>query len=345
MPSSTVNLSRQLARVLIGGMLFLGPLLLWGPRVFAQSTNNFLDFSDSNDIRTFGGFYHTLFAAGNGSIATGAAVRRGPRLQANSSAYIGFNLNYRWLSIYYAFNIPSTSVLHGKDKEVKASQINITHWWSHWGLDGSYQHDRGLVDQDDQGPRVINSVWRFADYKYFGVNVDYFFNAGRFSYEAADNFSRQQTRSGGTWLLTVTPAYQNFTLQKSAGDSTADTTLFNLLKANAGHVILLAKAGYTHQFVWNEGRWSCSPLLCAGPGLGVYLDNLHTRQKLYPMLGYQARLTFGYNGPKWYTYVSGIYDLMEETQKNLGLKTINESASLSLGYRFHSFHHRILHLL
>ena len=123
----------------------------------------------------------------------------------------------------------------------------------------------------------------------------------------------------------ITPAYQNFALQKSARDTAVkDTLLFNLLQANTDHVILLA---------------------CVGPGLGFYLDNLHSRQKLYPMLGYQAKPTLGYNGPKWYVYASGIYDLMQETQKNPGLKTVNESASLSLGYRFHSLHHRLLKVI
>jgi hypothetical protein len=63
------------------------------------------------------------------------------------------------------------------------------------------------------------------------------------------------------------------------------------------------------------------------------------------MLGYQGRLTAGYNGGKWYAYVSGLYDFTSEPQKNLGLKTINESASLSVGFRFHSMKRRILGLL
>lgn len=326
-------------------LLYLG-LLFGGPRLFAQASRDsvrFVNFSDSNYARVYSGFYHTMFSAGTGSIINGTGIHRGPRLQANSSAYLGGEIDYKWLTIAYAFNIPRTSVLGGRDRTVKAVNINVSHFWKHWGLEATYQHDRGLVDQDDLGLRTVNTVWQFVDYKYVGVNMDYFFNPNRFSYKAADNFSMLQTRSGGSWLLMVTPAYQNFALQKNARDTAVkDTLLFNLLKGNTNHLILLGKFGYTHQFVWNGGHWSLSPLACIGPGLGFYLDNLHSRQKLYPMIGYQGKLTLGYNGPKWYVYASGLYDLMQETQKNLGLKTVNEGVSLGVGYRFPSSRHRIL---
>ena len=302
--------------------------------------SRYVDFLDSNNVRPYVGFYHTLFKAGSAS-------GRQPRLQANTSAYLGAALNYKWFSIYYALNIPRTSVLGGDNKTVKASQLIISHWWNHWGLEGSYQHDRGLVDQDDPGgPRMVNSVWQWADYKYLGVNVDYFFNPSRFSYRAADNFARRQARSGGSWLLMITPSYQDFNLQRNAPDtSIKDSTLYNLLTKDANHLVLLAKVGYTYAFSWDKGRWTCSPLFCIGPGAGVYLDQFHTHQRFYPNLGYQGRLTAGYNGDKWYCYLSGLYDLVQEPEKNLGLKTINESASLSVGYRFHSLRRRILGVL
>ena len=305
----------------------------------SQDPGRFHDFADSNNLRPYVGFYHTLFSAGNAS-------GRQPRLQANTSAYLGAALNYKWFSIYYALNIPETSVLGGHNKEVKASQLIISRFWSHWGLEGNYQHDRGLVDQDHPGPGNVNTVWQWADYKYVGVNAEYFFNASRFSFRAADNFARLQTHSGGSWLVMVTPSYQDFHLQRNTLDtSMKDSTLYALISHDANHLVLVAKVGYTYNFVWDGGRWSCSPLFCIGPGVGVYMDEFHTHQRFFPNLGYQGRLTVGYNGDKWYTYLNGFYDLVQEPQKNLGLKTINESASLSVGYRFHSLRRRILGIL
>ena len=314
--------------------------LLWGGALRAQD-QLFQDFADSNNVRPYLGFYHTRFSAGN----TLTRARQ-PRLQANTSAYLGAAVNYKWLSVYYALNIPRTSVLGGDNKTVKASQLIISRWWKRWGLEGSYQRDRGLVDQDDPGSRMVNSVWQWADYKYVGINTSYFFNPSRFSYRAADNFARIQTRSGGSWFLMLTPSYQDFSLQRNARDtSVKDSILYNLISKDANHVVLLAKVGYTYAFSWGQGRWTCSPLFCIGPGAGVYLDQFHTHQRLFPDLGCQGRLTAGYNGDKWYTYLSGFYDLVQEPQKNLGLKTINESASLSVGYRFHSLRRRILRIL
>jgi len=306
----------------------------------AQDTSRFRAFPDSNNILSNLGVWHTLFSAGGPS----TMITRQPRLQANTSAYLGATLTYKWFSFFFAVNIPQTSVLKGGDKEVRASQIALSKWWDQWGVEGSYQHDRGLLEQDHPGK--VNSVWQWVDYKYVGVNITWFLTPHRFSYAAADNFSRLQTRSGGSFMAMLTPAYQNFALQKSSLDTVpGDSSLYNLLTRNANHVVLLGKVGYTYAFAWADGHWTCSPLFCIGPGAGVYLDQFHTKEKLYPMLGYQGRLTAGYNGGKWYAYVSGLYDFTSEPQKNLGLKTINESASLSVGYRFHSMKRRILGLL
>jgi hypothetical protein len=324
-------------------MLTLAALLLPGAALMAQEeapAPRFHDFPDSNNVRSYVGFYHTLFSSGTGKMS------HQPRLQANTSAYIGAALNYKWFSIYYALNIPRTSVLGGNNKTVRASQLIITHWWNRWGLEGSYQHDRGLVDQDDPGLRLINSVWQWPDYKYVGINAIYLFNPTRFSYRATANFARLQIRSGGSWFIMLTPSYQNFALRKSDLDtSVKDTTLYNLIEKDANHIVLLARVGYSYAFSWGQGRWTCAPFFCIGPGAGVYMDEFHTRQQFFPDLGYQARLTAGYNGDKWYVYLNGFYDMVQEPQKNLGLKTINESASLSVGYRFHSLRRRILHIL
>jgi hypothetical protein len=320
--------------------MILAMLLATGTATLrAQDTTRFRSFLDSNNVLLTGGLYHTFFRAGDAS-------RHGPRLQANTSAYVGASLSYKWFSIYFQMNIPRTSVLHGQDKTVRASVLNVTHWWNHWGFDGSYQHDKGLVDQDDPGHRSTNSIWQWVDYKYIGVNVEYFFRPDKFSYNASHNFSGLQTKSGGSWMVMLTPSYQDFSLQRTMADTVLkDSTLFNLINKNANHVLLMAKVGYAYTFSWGQGHWMCSPLFVIGPGAGVYLDQFHTHQTFYPNLGYQARLTAGYNGDKWFFYLNGLYDLTQEPQKNLGLKTINESASLNIGYRFHSLRRRILHLL
>jgi hypothetical protein len=302
-----------------------------------------LTYADSNSAQTYIGEYHTYISAG-----TSNNFKRQTRLQANTSAYLAFSLSYKWLTIAYQFNLPQTSVFRGpEDHTVKASSLSLSHWWNNWGIEASYQHDRGMIlQQFTSGPHPINYIWQGVDYKYVGINLDYVFSPNRFSFKAANNFSRRQTQSGGSWMFQLTPAYQNFSITHAMLDTASkDTTLYNLVNKNANHLMILARFGYAYNFVWDKGQWSVSPMAIIGPGGGLYLDQLHDKQKVFPMLGCQGRLTGGYNGHKWYVYLNALYDLSQEPQKNLGLKTVNETTSISVGYRFPHLRHKIWKVL
>jgi hypothetical protein len=305
--------------------------------------SRFITYTDSNSAQTYIGEYHTFISAGAGS-----NFKRQARLQANTSAYLAFSLSYKWLTIAYQFNLPQTTVLRGPgDHTVKASSLSLSHSWNQWTVEATYQRDRGLIlQQFTSGPNPINFVWQGVDYKYVGVNVDYFFSPNRFSFKAADTYAKRQTQSGGSWMAMLTPAYQDFYITHALLDTASkDTTLYNLVNKNANHLMLLGRVGYTYNFIWDKGVWNVSPMALIGPGAGLYLDQLHARQKVFPMLGCQGRLTGGYNGAKWYAYLSALYDLTQEPQKNLGLKTVNETTSISVGYRFPHLRHKIWKVL
>jgi hypothetical protein len=334
---------------ILSAFLLLGVRpILWGqslarPSDSTLSVSRFQSYADSNSAQTYIGEYHTFISAG-----TGSNFKRQARLQANTSAYLAFSLSYKWLTIAYQFNLPQTSVFRGPgDHTVKASSLSLSHWWAKWGIEATYQHDRGMIlQQFTSGPNPTNFVWQGVDYKYVGINVDYFFNPDHFSYKAADNYSRRQTQSGGSWMFMLTPAYQNFSITRASLDTNSkDSTLYDLVNKNANHLMILGRVGYAYNFVWDKGLWSASPMASLGPGAGLYLDQLHNKQKVFPMLGVQGRLTAGYNGNKWYAYLNALYDLSQEPQKNLGLKTVNETTAISVGYRFHSYHHKIWHVL
>ncbi|MBZ4191455.1 DUF4421 family protein [Niabella beijingensis] len=300
----------------------------------AQDSSFIGKFDRENTIEVYPGYNTTRFNfAGFGKRPSQF------RLTANSNAYTGFFVNYKWLSFQYAWGIPGTELAKG----VKLKHISFSFRYNRPRMSFYPFFDRydGLLLQTEK-PHTHFDSFRGMQLFRAGARIYYFTNTERYAYRAGLSFSERQLRSAGSVIFSVIPQWQRINWKTPSRALIRDSVTYQLLASGPQWLSFVVGTGYNYNWALRNGKWIISPTLIGGIGAVKELNNTRSVQ---PVLNLQAWINAGYSGPVYYAYVSGS---IQATQTHLIVRKLNamdNEISLTLGYRFKSRPKKLLGIL
>ncbi len=261
------------------------------------------------------------------------------QLVANSSAYMGAFLNYKWISLNYSTNIPGTLL----DRNVKLQYTSFRFRFGSQRMifNPFYESYNGLLI-----PKVHSNgfeTFRGIQFTKTGFDYYYFTNTNRFSFKAAHGFSQLQLKSAGAFFLMITPKWQRIKWETPTPGLISDSSTYELLSSSPEWLSMIARAGYSYNFVIEKGKWIISPVLLIGGG-GLKEINTNNK-KLKAITDVQTWLHAGYNGPNYYIYVKGTWGNLQTNLFIKNMNQVNTDFSVTAGYRFQNLKRKIMGLL
>ena len=296
-------------------------------------------FEKTNDIEVYTGVNKTSFRFRK---LTNDNFISQHKLFANTSAYAGVTLDYNWLSLSYSRNIPNTSVAK-QSTSIKALSINFRKTHEKFLFEAGTDKYKGLillVDRRQGHYEYYDNI----NYRSYYSRITYVFNAERFSTKAARSFSLLQAKSAGSFMLTLSPFFQRFTLKGGFNQyQEQDSVFLYEISKKPASINFIVNGGYTYNFVFNEGEWSINPGIFIGPGFQKnYLEKGHS---LKLIANYQLTLNGGYNGKQWYFHVNANYNKMNSNLMRSKMSINDRGVSLTIGYRMGKLKNKIFGVL
>jgi len=296
-------------------------------------------FQKDNNIQIYGGYAGSSFI-----FQTKKTPRDYLHLLANNSGYTGVNVNYKFLSLFYEFTLPYTSLADRKTG-LRSRNLELSQFGSRFGIEASYQHVNGMLFEVRR--RRADPPVTFEDIRYrkYALNLYLFANPKHFSYSAANYYSKLQQQSAGSWMFMVSPEYQQFSFSQAnlIGDEAKDSMVYELVKPQPTWVSTIGYVGYSCNLVMDDGHWSISPTLLLGAGgqYPLYDSRFNPKQitLVYSALG---RVNCGYNGEHFFSYLSASHDYTRNHLPAAHLHLQNSDFSITFGYRFSALKHKIL---
>ena len=312
-------------------------------RSFAQfkiDSSYIKKFKKENDVKVYTGITKTSFRFRD--FANDNFISQ-HKLFANTSAYTGFTIDYNWLSLDFSKNIPNTSVAK-QSTSIKAMGIHLRKMHDKFLLEAGTDKYKGLILQVDRRERKYE-YYDDINYRSYFTRVSYIFNAEKFSLNAARNYSLLQAKSAGSFIATLSPFYQRFTLKGGFNEyETSDSVFLSAISKKPSSVNLIVSGGYTYNFVFNGGEWSINPGIFAGPAIEKNLYPKHGRS-LKLIANYQLILNGGYNGQNFYFHVNAMYNNMVNHIMYSKMSIQNRGVSLTVGYRMGKLKNKIFGVL
>ncbi|MDQ6903872.1 MAG: DUF4421 domain-containing protein, partial [Bacteroidota bacterium] len=317
--------------------LFIGLLTLscCNAQNHAVDSNYIRAFERSNVIEIYPDIYSTHF-----NFSNPRQRKNDYSLVANSNAHISTNLNYKWLSLRYSWAMPGTQL----DRHVKLQYTSL-------GLNFGDKQMRFRVFYESYNgllvpiQKIKDSFNIFEGIQFTSVGFDYFFftNTKLFSFSAAKSFSQKQVKSAGSVFLMVTPSWQKINWKTPSRELVKDTATYDLLSQDPEWISLIARLGYTHNFVIDKGKWIIAPACMIGAG---FLNEINTPGKrLQPVSNLQGWINAGYNGPYCYFYFHAWWNNLQTNLLIKNMNQVNTNFSLTAGYRFPNFRKKVFRFL
>lgn len=305
------------------------------PTTNPPDSNYIRQFDLNNVMEVFPGIYSTQLGFTNSF-----NNRKNFRLVVNRSAYTGVYLTYKWLWFKYSWAVPGTYL----DKNIKQKYNDLQLMYSHRNMSFRpfFESYNGLLYRPSRRAHNFSALPNIQ-YSALGLEFFYFLNKKRFSFGAANYFSEKQIKSSGSFLIKILPQWQKMDWQNPSHNLIHDSLTYHLLSSNPAWLSLTTGIGYQHNFAIQKGRYSIVPAVVAGPGLVKELD--FTKNSIHAAYNLQTWLTAGYNGPRWYCYFNGNWNYLKT---NLLIRNMNKTSSdmsLTFGYRFGNYKHKILNIL
>ena len=297
-------------------------------------------FEKENDVEVYTGVTKTSFRFRNFSNDNFITQHK---LFANTSASAGFTIDYNWLSLSFSKNIPNTSVAKQRTS-IKAVGIHLRRTYNKFLLEAGTDKYRGLILQVNRRQREFE-YYDDINYRSYFTRITYIFNAERFSLNAARSYSALQAKSAGSFMATVSPFFQRFSLKGGFTEyEKSDSAFLSEISRKPSSLNLLVSGGYTYNFIFNEGEWSINPGLFAGPAIE---KNLYPKegQSLKLIANYQLVLNGGYNGQNFYFHVNAVYNNNTYHFMNSKMSIHNRGVSLTVGYRVGKLKEKIFGVL
>lgn len=309
------------------------------PGVFAQplafDSNYVRVFNKTNVIEIYPGIYSTHF-----NFKSPGQRKNDYSLVANSNANISTNLNYKWFSLRYSWAMPGTRLV--KNVKLQYTSLGLNFGGRQMRFRPFYESYNGLLIPVQKRKDSFN-IFEGIQFTCAGFDYYFFTNTKRFSFSAAKSFSLRQIKSAGSVFVMATPSWQKIRWKNPSMALLKDSATFNLLSRNPEWISLIARIGYTYNIVLDKGKWIIAPAVLTGAGL---LREINTSDRsLQPVTNVQAWLNAGYNGPDYYFYFHAWWSNLQTNLLIKNMSQVNTNLSLTVGYRFHNSHKKILGLL
>lgn len=265
--------------------------------------------------------------------------KTGFRMLANTSAYAGVNLSYKWLSLRYSTAVPGTRL--DQKTQLKYTSLSFTFGTRRWRFRPFYERYNGLLIPGD----VPRSYEPFKNIRFTGFGSDFYWyaNPKRYSLRAARSMSEAQLKRAGSLFAIVTPMWQQINWQQPNPDFITDEDTYKLLASNPSWISVTAQIGYGYNFSLANGKWIISPIIAAGGGF--LKETYHIRHKIQGISLAQGLISGGYNGRKYYCYLSGSWSIQQSRLLTRKMERLNTRVSLTAGFRFGDLKKKILGLL
>lgn len=321
-------------------------------KLFSQQTLQ----RDTNRIKTYpkteSAWVYTAATATTFTLAplqVSPDLRVTPQLVSNNGLTVGGGFSYGFLTAEYGFVLRST--LRNKDDNARSSKLGLAQTGRNYRIEGSFTNINGLLYLFPDSNNVFKPLHQLGDisYRNYSGTFSYFFNYKRFSYRAANACSELQTRSAGSIITSLTTSYQILQSKDSAvlnsgysartDSGTVVPINVSIAKFATHRMALVGKIGYSYNFVWSKGKWSCNPMFSAVVGTDHTVLKTEGPKKDIPAFtfvrGLSWGLNFSYNNPDYYvlcnyrgqTATSGVM-LIPNASVEI------ESFNLEIGYRF-----------
>lgn len=305
---------------------------LWGQQTVDSSFVQ--EFEKPNVIEWNTGTYGTGFNFRSYGNRTGDF-----RLAANSNAFTGVYLNYKWVSLSYYWAIPGTEL--SRNIRLKQTSFSFRFNRNRFSLIPFYRFYNGLLLENRKNKRAFNA-FRNMQVNDAGVRLFYYSNPSKYSYKAGSSFSERQLKSAGGVILMAVPEWQHINWKSPSHALVKDSATYRLLASDPQWASVLLGVGYNHNFVLMKGRWVFSPAIILGAGLLKETNNRNPVQRLFNL---QAAMTAGYSGDLLYGYVNANWQWSQTHLIVKKLNVLDHGISLTVGYRFKNLPKKILGLL
>ena len=321
-------------------LLFTGLLPFESKAQFTIDSSYIQKFDKGNDIEVYTGVTKTSFRFRK--LANDNFISQ-HKLFANTSAYTGVTLDYNWLSLDYSRNIPNTSVAK-QSTSIKALGIHFRKTYNQFLFEAGTDKYKGLILQVNRRQQEYE-YYDDINYRSYFTRITYIFNAERFSLNAARSYSVLQAKSAGSYMVSVSPFYQRFTLKGDFNEyDESDSVFLSEINKKPSSLSLIVNGGYTYNFIFQEGEWSINPGVFMGPAIQKKLYQKDgTSLKL--IANYQLVLNGGYNGQNVYFHVNAAYSRQSGQLMNSKMSINDRSISLTIGYRMGKLKNKILEVL
>jgi len=302
---------------------------------FKIDTSYIKIFEKNNVAEIYTGDYSTHF-----NFSDPRSFKSNFRLAANSSGYLGVYLNYKWASLNYSFAIPGTQL----DRDTKFIYTSLRYRFSGRRdiLHLFYDTYNGFLIPVG---KFKDSFQVFEDIRFRNTGLDYYhyFNAKKYSYYAAKNFSERQLKSAGSFLIMITPMLNQIKWENPSRDLITDSLTYVILSKNPEWFSFVSRAGYTYNFIWKQGRWSIVPTLLLGIGFRKELTVYKNGVQLVTDI--RTLVNAGYNGNNFYYYLTAKWGNLQTNLLIKSMHQVDQNISITAGYRFHSLKKKILGIL
>ncbi len=308
------------------------------PRLQAQSgtDSSFAKpFAHHNVLEVFPGVNYTKF-----KFTSSFNSRSHFNLEADNGAYMGFYLNYKWLSLKYSLAVPRTRL--DNQYNFKYNNLQFRFNTKQISVHPFYESYNGLLYRTRRRKRIFDA-YRNIQYRDLGADITYFLNGKTFSYKAANFFSEQQIRSAGSLFVRAQPQWQRMVWRSSSAVPVRDSATYYLLTQNPHWFSLIGNLGYNYNIAIQKGKFNIAPAFQSGYGI---LKELNVGRNSYrPVYNFQGWINAGYNGPIVYAYFNSEWSLLKTDLPLRYMNKLSSQMSVTLGYRFGDFQKKILGIL
>ena len=307
-----------------------------------QDTNYYKEYNDKLIISLYNSFARQNDISFSQKITKDTSAKSTFHYYADADVISGIEFDYDIFSLAFAYKAvpPQNAFRKGK---TYYSDIGLNLSGKKWKLETSYKNYKGFYDINSSNyiPSFSDSTPYYQNHNMRTQNLKakfiYIKNNKRFSYNAAYDCYAQQIKSAFSWIFVGNLYYNSMSADTSFIPFPIRKYYSDYSSFNGLNVIgLSAGAGFSanlvvfHKFFGNitmaiepESQWrKYSYSSCAEP------------YKNYITAAADSRISFGYNGKKFFFFASFIADY---SNYNSGAMTIANklfSGATTIGYRF-----------
>jgi Domain of unknown function (DUF4421) len=258
-------------------------------------------------------------------------------LASNAAAFVGTNVKYKKLSLYFETTIPNTQLVSKGNTKVKAYSFFVNQFSSKWGVTGFFNFNKGLLTATSmQMPYADRVDMRMLT---VGAHIYKIFNSKKFSYLAANSQGLLQLKKQGSFILLTTALFRKIYSTQSIIPDSVSKYHFTGSEAASKNINLYSlqfRPGYIYNFTFKKGKYFIAPAFYLGLGADIHsfkeLDKTHKGPNLN--WGNRMKIVAGINAKKYYATIEFISDTNTSLLYQSKIYNNYREGSINVAYRF-----------